>query len=208
MENKQPLSMHLLTVLLRLRQAACDPTLVVPEEEDQIYPTSGKQEMVLETARTILSEGYKILIFSQFVGHLALMEKRFDDNMMKSFYMDGDTHDRQEVIERFQQWNGPCVFFISIKTGGLGLNLTEANYAFLLDPWWNPAVENQAIDRCYRIGQENPVTVYRFITRNSIEEHVMALKERKGDIQQQIISESDMDRVPLTEEKLIQLLFQ
>ena len=207
MEKKAPLSMHILTMLLRLRQAACDSALVVPEKKMPMQ-TSGKQEMVLEIAKTILSEGYKILIFSQFVQHLTLIEKRFDQESIRSFYLDGATKNRQEEIEDFQQCDEPCVFFISIKTGGLGLNLTQASYAFLLDPWWNPAVENQAIDRCYRIGQENPVTVYRFITQNSIEEKVMALKERKSDIQEQIVRESDMDQVPLTEEGLIQLLFQ
>lgn len=208
-EREANLSIHLLTLLLRLRQIACDPALAVNDdtETSPISSISGKHEMVLETAEAILSQGHKILIFSQFVGHLKRIKEGFDRRGIKSFYLDGSTTDRKEEIHRFQIHATPCVFFISLKAGGLGLNLTEADYAFLLDPWWNPAVENQAIDRCYRIGQENPVTVYRFITENSIEEKVMALKQIKQDIQDIVIQESDMEDTHLTREELQQLLF-
>ncbi|MEE8398283.1 MAG: DEAD/DEAH box helicase, partial [Desulfobacterales bacterium] len=203
------MSIHLLTVLLRLRQIACDPTLARDDTETPAGPPlSGKHEMVMDMGETILSQGHKILVFSQFVRHLKQIRQGFDRRNIRSFYLDGSTTDRKEEIHRFQTHRGPCVFLISLKAGGLGLNLTEANYAFLLDPWWNPAVENQAIDRCYRIGQENPVTAYRFITKDSIEEKVMALKQAKQDIQDIVIRESDMEDTQLTQEQLRQLLFE
>lgn len=204
------LSIHLLTVLLRLRQIACDPALVMKDhtETSTASPVSGKHEMVMDMGETILSQGHKILVFSQFVRHLKRIKEGFDRRSISSFYLDGSTTDRKEEIHRFQTREGPCVFLISLKAGGLGLNLTEANYAFLLDPWWNPAVENQAIDRCHRIGQENPVTVYRFITKDSIEEKVMALQQSKKDIQDTVIGESDIEDAHLSQEKLEQLLFR
>jgi SNF2 family DNA or RNA helicase len=205
-EKKINLSVHLLTLLLILRQLACDHGLI--RESDDLTPTdSGKHETVLETGEAILSQGHKILIFSQFVGHLKRIKEGFDRKRFKSFYLDGSTMDRKGEIRRFQNHSKPCVFFISLKAGGLGLNLTEANYAFLLDPWWNPAVENQAIDRCYRIGQEKAVTIYRFITKDSIEEKVIALKKVKEDIQEIVIQESDMEDTHLTKEQLEGLLF-
>ena len=137
---------------------------------------------------------------------LKLLRKTFNSQEMISFYLDGSTMDRQGVIEGFQGYNDPCVFFMSLKAGGLGLNLTEASYVFLLDPWWNPAVENQAIDRCYRIGQDNPVTVYRFITKDSIEEKVSQLQEIKKVMEKTVISETEIEHVPLTEDRLEQLL--
>ena len=205
-EKEINLSVHLLTLLLRLRQIACDPGLI-RERDDRTPTDSGKHETVLETGEAILSQGHKILIFSQFVGHLKRVKEGFDRKRFKSFYLDGSTMDRKGEIRRFQNHSKPCVFFISLKAGGLGLNLTEANYAFLLDPWWNPAVENQAIDRCYRIGQEKAVTIYRFITKDSIEEKVMALKKVKEDIQEIVIQESDMEDTHLTNEQLEGLLF-
>ena len=110
------------------------------------------------------------------------------------------------VVKSFQQEKKPCIFLISLKTGGVGLNLTNANYVFLLDPWWNPAVENQAIDRCYRIGQSDPVTVYRFISKGSIEEKIMILKERKRQMEDQVINVTDMESIPLSEGELKQLM--
>jgi len=204
--EKTNLSVHLLTVLLRLRQIACDPALASMENSG-MPPESGKHEMVLQAGEAILSQGHKILVFSQFVGHLRRIKAGFDQRNIEGFYLDGSTTDRKEEIARFQVHKAPCVFFISLKAGGLGLNLTEANYAFLLDPWWNPAVENQAIDRCYRIGQENPVTVYRFITKDSIEEKVMALKDMKREVQDIVIRESDMEDTHLTQAQLEGLLF-
>jgi len=199
------MSIHILTLLLRLRQISCHPSLALTDK-DKSTLTSGKHELVLETAEEIISEGHKILIFSQFTEHLKILKKTFNLHGIDNFYLDGSTLDRQGVIRGFQESKDPCVFFMSLKAGGLGLNLTEASYVFLLDPWWNPAVENQAIDRCYRIGQGNPVTVYRFITKDSIEEKVSELQEMKDAMEKAVISEADIDHVPLTEEKLEALL--
>jgi SNF2 family DNA or RNA helicase len=199
------MSIHILTLLLRLRQISCHPSLAFPDKDETTF-TSGKHELVLEIAEEIISEGHKILIFSQFIEQLKILKNRFTSQGIDNFYLDGSTVDRPGVIQGFQESEEPCVFFISLKAGGLGLNLTEASYVFLLDPWWNPAVENQAIDRCYRIGQENPVTVYRFITKDSIEEAVMGLQETKNAIEKEVISEADIDHVPLTEERLEALL--
>lgn len=196
------LSVHLLTVLLRLRQIACDPGLI-KETDELAASASGKHDAILETGQAILSQGSKILVFSQFVGHLQRVREGFHRQRTKTFYLDGSTVDRTKEIRRFQKYGKACVFFIRLKAGGLGLNLTEADYAFLLDPWWNPAVENQAIDRCYRIGQENPVTVYRFITRGSIEEKVLALKKVKEEVQESVIQESEAP----TQELMKGLLF-
>jgi len=203
--EKKSLTIHILTLLLRLRQIACHPSLALPGKYKSTM-TSGKHEIIQETAENIISEGHKILVFSQFTEHLKILKNTFISNGIKFFYLDGSTIDRQEVIQNFQAYRYPCVFFMSLKTGGLGLNLTEASYVFLLDPWWNPAVENQAIDRCYRIGQENPVTVYRFITKDSIEERVSELQEIKNVMEKAIISETDIDHVPLNEKRLEALL--
>ena len=203
--EKISMSIHILTFLLRLRQISCHPSLALPDKDSSIF-TSGKHDLVMDTAEEIISEGHKILIFSQFTEHLKILQNTFISQGIENFYLDGSTIDRPGVIKGFQNSKNPCVFFMSLKAGGLGLNLTEASYVFLLDPWWNPAVENQAIDRCYRIGQENPVTVYRFITKDSIEEKISELQEMKNVMEKAVISEADIDHVPLTEEKLEALL--
>jgi superfamily II DNA or RNA helicase len=187
-------AVEILRLLTKLRQIACHPALVLKTEEDL---ESGKTEAIFHAAESILSEGHKILIFSQFTGHLKQMETVFYQAGLKTFYLDGQTRNRAGVVHAFRSFKGPASFFISLKTGGTGLNLPEASYVFLLDPWWNPAVENQAIDRCHRIGQKQPVTVYRFITRGSIEEKVMALKQVKKQMEEALIQESDVDYVPL-----------
>ena len=197
-------TMHILELILRLRQAACHPALVPSSVESP--QTSGKLERVLETANEILSEGYKILIFSQFTSHLKLVRKALHVQNLKTHYLDGETKDRPEVIQQFREDPDACAFMISLKTGGLGLNLVEANTVFLLDPWWNPSAENQAIDRAHRIGQENPVTVYRFLMKDSIEEKVFALQKSKKIIEKSVISEEALDQVALDEETLESLL--
>lgn len=199
-------SMQALTVLLRLRQAACHPSLVPGEEA--YHGSSGKFEMVWETAQEILGNGYKILVFSQFVAHLELVRHMFEQHGVEHHVLYGSTRQRHKVVDRFQQSPNPCVFFISLKTGGVGLNLTEAGYVFLLDPWWNPAIENQAIDRSHRIGQENPVTVYRFITRNSVEENVNQLKEKKKLLEKAILNQSEFENIPFSKNELLELILR
>lgn len=193
-------SFHILKLILRLRQISCHPRLAVKKSRRQY--SSGKTEEVFHAALEILSQGHKILIFSQFTRHLQLIREFFLRRKIPTFYMDGRTTDRAAVVHSFKAHEGPCPFFISLKAGGTGLNLSEASYVFLLDPWWNPAVENQAIDRCHRLGQHQSVTVYRFITRGSIEEKVAELKTIKKEIESAVIDESIPNYVPLDEKAL------
>ena len=197
-------SFHILRLILRLRQIACHPRLAVKESRRQLG--SGKTEEVLHAAMEILSEGHKILIFSQFTRHLQLIREPFLRQGIPTFYLDGRTTDRAAVVQAFKSHAGPCPFFISLKAGGTGLNLSEASYVFLLDPWWNPAVENQAVDRSHRLGQHQPVTVYRFITRGSIEEKVADLKTLKKEIEAAVIDESAPHYLPFDEKTLKSLI--
>ena len=208
-ESQSSRTMQILTLLLRLRQAACHPALVTgaglgsgfrPEESSQ------KFELVLETAREINESGYKILIFSQFVALLDLVDQMLGEHGIKRFTLYGRTKKRQEQIQGFKKNSEPCAFLISLKAGGVGLNLTEAGYVFLLDPWWNPAVENQAVDRSYRIGQGNPVTVYRFITKNSVEENISRLQAKKQAMGKAVLAHKDPSGTGLTEKELLELI--
>jgi SNF2 family DNA or RNA helicase len=197
------LSINILTVLLRLRQIACNLQLISKEYGE----SSGKLDSILEIAEEIILEGNSILVFSQFTTHLDIVKKAFIKKSINYYYLDGSTKNRKKVVTSFQKESKPTVFLISLKTGGVGLNLTKANYVFLLDPWWNPAVENQAIDRCHRIGQSNPVTVYRFITKDTIEEKIMLLKNIKKEVEKSVIQVSHLDHIPLSETELKQLIF-
>lgn len=165
----------LLRGLTQLRQIANHPKLVREDYDGE----SGKLEDVTFMLQSTISEGHKILVFSQFVRHLAIVKEYLVKENIPFAYLDGATKDRQGEVEKFQTQDEIKVFLISLKAGGVGLNLTKAEYVFLLDPWWNPAVEAQAIDRAHRIGQENKVIIYKFITRNSVEEKIMALQDRK-----------------------------
>jgi SNF2 family DNA or RNA helicase len=169
-------SFLVLQALTRLRQLANHPQLIDKEEE------SGKFEEVTRMLMNIVSENHKVLIFSSFVQHLNLYAKFLDEKHMKYSLLTGKTQNRQQVIEDFQNDTENQVFLISLKAGGVGLNLTAADYVFLLDPWWNPAAENQAINRAHRIGQDKKVFVYRFISSDSIEEKIVQLQERKSEL--------------------------
>ena len=173
-----------LAQLTRLRQAACHPRLVRPQSK---LP-SAKLELVSETIRELLDGGHKALVFSQFVRHLKLVEDWVQQAGIPYQYLDGSTPGKQraERVEAFQRGEGE-LFLISLKAGGTGLNLTEADYVLHLDPWWNPAVEDQASDRAHRIGQQRPVTVYRFVTQGTIEEQVIALHADKRDLADRIL---------------------
>jgi len=168
--------------LTQLRQIANHPALV----KKDFQGNSGKMEDVLYKLETLLEERKKVLIFSQFVKHLSLFRTYLEQKNIKYAYIDGASTDRQAQVERFQKDEHTFIFLLSIKAGGVGLNLTSAEYVFLLDPWWNPAVEAQAIDRAHRIGQKHSVIAYKFITKNSVEEKILALQESKkrlaGDI--------------------------
>lgn len=170
--------------LLRLRQICNHPRLADPD-----YPGgSAKFDLLLETLETLQSEGHKALIFSQFVQMLSLLREELDRRNIAYTYLDGQTRNREAVVNRFQEDETVPFFLISLKAGGVGLNLTAASYVIHIDPWWNPAVEMQATDRTHRIGQEKPVFVYKLVTVESVEEKILQLQERKRELVDQIIA--------------------
>jgi superfamily II DNA or RNA helicase len=166
---------EILEALLRLRQAACHTGLLHAVAASE----SAKFEMLLPRLGELVAEGRKALVFSQFTSLLALLRPRLDAEGIKYEYLDGKTRDREARVARFQEDETCSLFLISLKAGGVGLNLTAAEYVFLLDPWWNPAVEMQAIDRTHRIGQENPVFAYRLVAQDTVEERILELQAQK-----------------------------
>ena len=171
--------------VLRLRQAACHPGLI---DKKRVGEGSAKLETLLSQLREVLEEGHKALVFSQFTSFLDIVRKKLDASGTIYEYLDGATRDRQERVERFQTDPECKLFLVSLKAGGVGLNLTAAEYVFLLDPWWNPAVEAQAVDRAHRIGQTHQVFAYRLIARDTVEEKVLELQKSKRDLASAIIS--------------------
>jgi len=176
-------SFVILQAMTRLRQLSNHPALLHFEAVG-----SGKFDQVLLNLENLLAENHKVLIFSSFVTHLKLFKAEFEKRGWGHCMLTGQTTDREKVIEQFQNNEENQLFLISIKAGGVGLNLTSADYIFMLDPWWNPAVESQAISRAHRIGQNKKVFVYRFITEGSIEEKIQNLKERKTKLAELIAS--------------------
>jgi superfamily II DNA or RNA helicase len=170
--------------LTKLRQIANHPSMIDEEYEGD----SGKFENVVHTLSNVLDGGHKVLVFSQFVKQLTIYRNHFDAEGIPYVYLDGSTQNRGDVVKQFQEDEKTRVFLISIKAGGVGLNLTEADYVFILDPWWNPAVEQQAIDRTHRIGQTKNVFIYKFITKDSVEEKILALQQRKLKVAQSLIT--------------------
>ncbi|MDP2854080.1 MAG: DEAD/DEAH box helicase [Smithellaceae bacterium] len=182
----QKSKMHILEALLRLRQAACHPGLLDPKWKNG---ASAKTEFLLPQLAEILEEGHKALIFSQFTSFLSIVKKQLDDNGHRYLYLDGKTKNREQLVRAFQEEEEAPLFLISLRAGGLGLNLTAAEYVYILDPWWNPAVEAQAIDRTHRIGQTEKVFAYRLITRETVEERVLELQQSKRDLFASLIKE-------------------
>ncbi len=180
--------MHLLEALLRLRQAACHPGLL---DQKRVGDPSAKLDLLMEQLDDLREEGHQALVFSQFTSLLAIVRSRLDSAGVKYEYLDGATRNRQERVDAFQNDKECSVFLISLKAGGLGLNLTAAEYVFLLDPWWNPAVEAQAVDRAHRIGQTRPVFAYRLIARDTVEERVLELQKTKRDLADAILGEDN-----------------
>ncbi len=174
----------ILEALLRLRQAACHPGLI---DKKRTAESSAKLDSLLPQLSEVLDEGHKALVFSQFTSLLAIVRDRLEAEKICYLYLDGKTRDRAAVVERFQNDPESRLFLISLKAGGLGLNLTAAEYVFLLDPWWNPFVEAQAIDRTHRIGQTQQVFAYRLIARDTVEEKVLALQQTKRALADAII---------------------
>ncbi len=192
----------LLQGLTRLRQIANHPRLADSTYEGE----SGKMREILRMIRSVVSEGHKVLVFSQFVQHLALVRAGLDERQLAYAYLDGHTRDRQAEVERFQHDHDLKIFLISLKAGGVGLNLTAADYVFILDPWWNPAVEAQAIDRAHRIGQQRPVFVYKFISQGTVEEKILALQRRKLQLVSDLITTDEAVIKSLTREDIEELL--
>jgi SNF2 family DNA or RNA helicase len=192
----------LLQGLTKLRQIANHPKLVDPSYTGN----SGKMEDLIHMLETAMVEGHKILVFSQFVKHLNLLSEHLKNKKIDFAYLDGSTKNRQREVERFQEQDTLKVFLISLKAGGLGLNLTKADYVFILDPWWNPAIEAQAVDRAHRIGQENRVFTYKFISRNTVEEKILALQTKKRKLAADLITTEESFVKSLSKDDIRSLL--
>ena len=202
-EGIQKNKLQILEGLLRLRQAACHPGLI---DSKQASKSSAKLDVLLPYIAEIVDEGHKALIFSQFTSFLSIVRKQLDKEKIPYLYLDGKTQNRGELVEKFQTDPKSKLFLISLKAGGFGLNLTAAEYVFLLDPWWNPAVEAQAIDRTHRIGQTEQVFAYRLITRDTVEEKVLKLQENKRNLADAILGENSATLRDLGREDLELLL--
>src|SRR5205823_492273 len=185
-----------------LRQLSLHPALV---DDTQRAVPCAKLDALTEQLADVIGGGHRGLVFSQFTGFLAAVRDRLDADGIGYCYLDGRTRRRDRVLERFKRGGDP-VFLISLKAGGFGLNLTEADYCFLLDPWWNPATENQAIDRTHRIGQTRPVLVYRMIARDTIEEKVVALARRKAALFRGVMDDGDLFASSVTADDIRGLL--
>ena len=169
--------MAALEALLRLRQAACHSSLVPGQESES--GTSSKLETLFARLEEAVADGHKALVFSQWTSLLDLLEPGLRQRDIDWLRLDGSTRDRGAVVNGFQSEDGPPVMLLSLRAGGTGLNLTAADHVFLLDPWWNPAVEQQAADRAHRIGQDRPVVLHRLIARDTVEEGILRLHARK-----------------------------
>ena len=191
--------MRALEVLLRLRQAACHSALVPGQTAD----SSSKIDLLLEFLDEVIAEGHKALVFSQWTSLLDLVQPHLDNIGIAYTRLDGTTRDRASVVKNFQAPEGPPVLLASLKAGGLGINLTAADHVFILDPWWNPAAEDQAADRAHRIGQNRPVMVYRLVAEDTVEERILALQQKK-----RALSEAALGGAAggLTRENLLALL--
>lgn len=196
--------LHILAGLTKLRQAACDPRLLgLPREFS--HEDSGKLSALRELIDEVESGGHKVLVFSQFVSMLRLVREALDEDKIKYEYLDGSTTDRPERIARFQEDPTIPVFLISLKAGGTGLNLTAADTVIHFDPWWNPAVEDQASDRAHRIGQKKVVTVYRLVAAGTIEEKILELKQKKKDLVASVLTEDSPTGKKLSRDDLDEL---
>jgi superfamily II DNA or RNA helicase len=186
--------------LTRLRQLANHPRMIDPEFRHE----SGKFNEIYEYLKNLLAEGHKVLIFSSFVRHLEILQAKIESKKWKYSLLTGKTVNRQEVIKQFQDDPHNHIFLISLKAGGVGLNLTSADYVFIIDPWWNPAAENQALSRAHRIGQDKKVFVYRFISENTIEEKIQSLKSKKSALAEKFISSNNPLNV-ISEDEILSL---
>lgn len=201
-EGVQKNQMKIIEALLRLRQISNHPKLV----EKQYPGDSGKMDSVLETMETLVEENHKALVFSSFTGMLKLLQREMIKRKWKFLYLDGKTQNRQQLVDQYQTDDSIPFFLISLKAGGAGLNLTAADYVLHVDPWWNPAAENQASDRAHRIGQTRPVFVYKFLMKDSVEDKILELQNRKQKMVSQLVSSEKSFFKNLTEADVDNLL--
>jgi SNF2 family DNA or RNA helicase len=191
--------LQILAEIMRLRRACCHPRLVL----EDCGISGSKLALFSKTIDELLDNKHKVLVFSQFVDHLSILREELDRKGVCYQYLDGSSpaKQRKQSVEAFQAGQGD-VFLISLKAGGLGLNLTAADYVIHMDPWWNPAVEDQASDRAHRLGQQRPVTIYRFITQGTIEERINALHASKRDLADSLLEGADISAKLSAEELL------
>ncbi|MBN2825460.1 MAG: DEAD/DEAH box helicase, partial [Campylobacterales bacterium] len=195
----------ILDALLKLRQVCCDPSLLKIEEAQKLNE-SAKLTLFLDLVDELLEEGRKILVFSQFTSMLSILESEIKKRKIKYTKLTGATRKREEVIEEFTSGKAD-IFLISLKAGGVGLNLTQADTVIHYDPWWNPAVENQATDRAYRIGQDKKVFVYKLIVENTIEQKILELQKQKEALQQGIYEQDgEQNEISFKADELLELL--
>ena len=192
----------LLQGLTKLRQIANHPRMT----DINYKGGAGKFEELKRMIKQAIDENHKILVFSQFVKHLSIVKEFLEDEQIKFVYLDGNTKDRKKEVETFQQDDSVKIFLISLKAGGVGLNLTKADYVFILDPWWNPAIEAQAIDRAHRIGQSKTVFTYKFIGKGTVEEKILALQNKKKNLAGSLINTEETFVKDLSKEDIEKLL--
>jgi SNF2 family DNA or RNA helicase len=194
----------ILDALLKLRQVCCDPRLLKLASAKKVKEHA-KLDLLMEMLPELVSEGRRILVFSQFTSMLELIEEELAKEKLTYVKLTGDTQNREEVVRRFQDGEVP-IFLISLKAGGVGLNLTTADTVIHYDPWWNPAVENQATDRAHRLGQTKNVFVYKLVVAGSIEEKILALQEKKAELAAGILSEDSTGLTKFGEADIAALL--
>ena len=195
---------QVLSELTRLRQLCCCPALVYEGYEGE----SSKEELCMELIRQGISSGHRILLFSQFVTMLKRLEKKLEEQGISYYSLTGSTGKgmRSQLVRDFQEKDEAKVFCISLKAGGTGLNLTAADMVIHYDPWWNQAVQDQATDRVHRIGQKNPVTVYRLLEKDTIEERIQRLQGEKKNLAEELLSGEDMSSSHFNRQELLELL--
>ncbi|MDP3478927.1 MAG: DEAD/DEAH box helicase, partial [Desulfoprunum sp.] len=201
-KDKKGRHLQILTEIMKLRQACCSPRLLDPHSKI----VSSKLRVFSEIVEELIESRHKVLVFSQFIGHLQIIREFLDKRGISYQYLDGSTSSklRKDRVEAFQAGEGD-IFLISLKAGGLGLNLTAADYVIHMDPWWNPAVEDQASDRAHRIGQTRPVTIYRLVCKDSIEEKIVRLHQEKRDLAGSLLQGSDIS-AKMNSEELLDLI--
>ncbi len=192
----------ILDALLKLRQVCCDPRLVPLEEAKIAHSSSAKLDAFMDLLDNLMDEGRSVLVFSQFTSMLKLIEKVLLEREYSYLKLTGETKNRQELVDKFQAGEA-SIFLISLKAGGTGLNMTKADTVILYDPWWNPAVQEQAAGRSHRIGQKNPVFIYKLIVKGSVEEVIMDIQDKKHDLYNSVLSGQNTPKLSLTQEDIV-----